>query len=185
MNVTKVILLDRDGVINIDSTEYIKSPDEFIPIPGSIEAISRLNKRGFRIGVATNQSAIARGLIDFSTLDQIHHKMTEGVEKHGGKIDFIEFCPHLPSDGCKCRKPRPGMLIQLAKKFTVDLNDVYFVGDRVSDVRAALSVQAKPVFIGSNKDLAEVLNNKDILCFNNLSEFSDYICANSYSNLEK
>jgi D-glycero-D-manno-heptose 1,7-bisphosphate phosphatase len=183
MKSAKVILLDRDGVINVDSPEYIKSPAEFIPIPGSLEAIAKLNQRGFRIGVATNQSALARGLIDFITLDQIHHKMTDCVEKQGGKIDFIEYCPHLPSDGCECRKPRPGMLINLAKKFAVNVNDVYFVGDRVSDVLAALSVQAKPVFIGSNKILAED-NNKDILCFNNLSEFADYILDNSCLSLE-
>lgn len=184
MKHAKVILLDRDGVINVDSPEYIKSPEEFIPIPGSLEAIAKLNQRGFRIGVATNQSALARGLIDFITLAQIHHKMTDCVEKQGGIIDFIEYCPHLPSDGCECRKPKPGMLINLAKKFAVNLNDVYFVGDRSSDISAAMSVNAKPVFLGSNINRSEFYNNKDILCFNNLSEFADYICVNSCSNLE-
>jgi D-glycero-D-manno-heptose 1,7-bisphosphate phosphatase len=145
----KVILLDRDGVINYDSPYYIKSPEEFHFIPGSIEVISKLTKAGYEIGVATNQSGLSRGYYDLDTLEKIHQKMCTEIEKQGGKIKFIEFCPHMPDAGCACRKPQPGMLINLAQKFEVDIGQVYFVGDKMTDVQAAIAAGAKPVFISS------------------------------------
>ena len=145
----KVILSDRDGVINYDSPYYIKSPEEFCFIPGSIEAISKLTKAGYEIGIATNQSGLSRGYYDLDTLEKIHQKMCVEIEKQGGKIKFIEFCPHMPDAGCFCRKPQPGMLLNLAKKFEVDLRQVYFVGDKMTDVQAGVAAGANPVFISS------------------------------------
>src|SRR5690606_4302045 len=106
----RVIILDRDGVINEDSDEYIKSPQEWIPIPGSLEAIARLHRAGWRVVVATNQSGVARGLFDIDTLMRIHEKMHRAVEEAGGRIEAVFFCPHGPDDACQCRKPRPGLL---------------------------------------------------------------------------
>jgi len=172
---SKVVILDRDGVINYDSPQYIKSPEEFIPIPGSLEAIARLNVMGFRVGVATNQSALARGLLDLSTLEKIHFKMNSKVIDAGGKIDYIEYCPHLPSDGCYCRKPNPGMLINLGEKFCVNLTDMYFVGDKMSDVNAALAVKSSPVYIQPNLKDSDSIIAPNTLLFRNLLGFVNYL----------
>ncbi len=145
----KVVLLDRDGVINHDSPNYIKSPDEFHFIPGSLEAIQRLTQAGYKIGVATNQSALSRGYFDLDTLNKIHQKMEMNIEIQGGKIDCIEYCPHLPEQGCNCRKPKPGMLFKLADKMKFNLKDAYFVGDKPSDVEAALAAKVTPIYLNS------------------------------------
>ena len=112
-----LIILDRDGVINEDSDAFIKSPQEFIPLPGSLEAIARLNAAGYRVAVATNQSGIARGLFDRATLDAMHQKLDTLLAAVGGHIDALVYCPHAPDAGCDCRKPRPGLLQQIARKF--------------------------------------------------------------------
>ncbi len=144
---TKLIILDRDGIINQDSMHYIKSPDEFILIPSSIQAIARLTAAGYKIAVVTNQSGISRGLYTEQTLAAIHAKMRAEVEAAGGHIDVIEFCPHMPDSGCPCRKPQPGMLHAVAKYFDCSLINVPFVGDRVSDIQAAEAVGARPVMV--------------------------------------
>ena len=146
---TKLVILDRDGVINYDKKDYIKSPEEWHPIPGSLEAIATLNAQGFRVAVASNQSGIARGLFSEKTLDAIHQKMYKALAQVGGKIDFIAYCPHLPEDLCLCRKPNPGMLYEIARYFHCDLNRVPFVGDKMSDVLAAEAVGATPIWIGT------------------------------------
>lgn len=143
----KVVLLDRDGVINQDSLHYIKSADEFIPIPGSIEAIARLTTAGYRIGVATNQSGVSRGYYDEEELAAIHAKMLSLVKAQGGQIEAIEYCIHMPDEGCFCRKPQPGMLLALAKRLNCSLIDVPFIGDRVSDIQAAEAAGAKPIMV--------------------------------------
>lgn len=146
----RVILLDRDGVINQDSFDYIKSADEFILIPESLDAIARLTKVGYLIGVATNQSGVARGLYSEDELLRIHQKMLESVRQAGGDIHAIEYCIHHPDEHCFCRKPQPGMLHALAKKLNSSLKDVPFVGDRVSDIQAARAVGANPVMVLSS-----------------------------------
>lgn len=143
----KLIILDRDGVINQDSFDYIKSPDEFILLPGSCEAIACLTSAGYRVAVATNQSGIARGLYDEDQLAAIHAKMRSSVQAAGGCIDFVLHCPHMPDAGCPCRKPQPGMLLTIAKHFNCSLNSVSFVGDRVSDIQAAEAAGAKPLMV--------------------------------------
>ena len=153
----KAIFLDRDGVINYDSPYYIKSPDEFNFIPGSIDAIVKLNQAGYLVGIATNQSGLSRGLYDIATLDAIHQKMCNTIEENGGKIHHIQFCPHMPDTGCECRKPKPGMLINLAKKLDVQLSEVYFVGDKLTDVDAARAAGAKPIFIFPSSEKSQEL----------------------------
>ncbi len=159
MKSKQFILLDRDGVINYDSLAYIKTPDEFIPIPGSLEAIAKLTEAGYSIGVATNQSGVGRGFYTENTLKAIHEKLMQCVEAHGGRIDAIEYCIHIPELHCCCRKPQPGMLIALAKQLQCSLNKIAFVGDRVSDIQVALAVGATPIVILSSMTDREQLKN--------------------------
>jgi len=147
----KLAILDRDGVINFDSDFYIKSPAEWRPIPGSIDAIARLNQNGFRVAVATNQSGIGRGLFDMATLNAINDKMMEMVFRHGGRIDALFFCPHTALEECNCRKPRTGMLEEIATRFHADLKGVPFVGDSLKDMQAAETVGAQPILVLTGK----------------------------------
>jgi D-glycero-D-manno-heptose 1,7-bisphosphate phosphatase len=147
----KLVILDRDGVINADSDAYIKSPAEWVPISGSLEAIASLTNAGMTVAVATNQSGLARGLFDIDMLNRIHGLMVERVGAVGGRIDAIAFCPHGPDAGCGCRKPAPGLLLALAKRFGVSLVDVPVVGDSVRDLEAAASVGARPILVRSGK----------------------------------
>ncbi len=147
----KLIILDRDGVINQDSDDYIKSPDEWIPLPGSLAAIGRLTRAGYTVAVVTNQSGVARGYYDLATLDAMHEKMQQLAAQHGGIIDRIVFCPHAPDEGCDCRKPRPGMLQQLSRHYHMPLNGVTMVGDTLTDVQAARAAGAAPVLVRTGK----------------------------------
>jgi D-glycero-D-manno-heptose 1,7-bisphosphate phosphatase len=147
----KLVILDRDGVINFDSDQYIKSPAEWRPIPGSIEAIARLNQGGWRIAVATNQSGIGRGLFDMATLNAINDKMMEMVFRQGGRIDALFFCPHTAAEGCGCRKPRTGMLEEIGARFHTDLKGVPLVGDSLKDLQAAEEVGAQPLLVLTGK----------------------------------
>ena len=146
-----LIILDRDGVINYDSDEYIKSPEEWVPIPGSLEAIARLNQAGYQVVVATNQSGLARGYFDIATLDRIHKKMHDALALHGGKVAALFYCPHGPDEGCDCRKPRPGLFEQIARQFTVNLKGVPAIGDSLRDVEAARAVGARPILVRTGK----------------------------------
>ncbi|MFO0965182.1 MAG: D-glycero-beta-D-manno-heptose 1,7-bisphosphate 7-phosphatase [Gemmataceae bacterium] len=141
------ILLDRDGVINFDSDAFIKSPEEWRPIPGSVEAIARLHRAGWKVLVATNQSGLARGLLDDKTLAAIHAKMHRAVQDAGGWIDDIAFCPHGPEDGCDCRKPRAGLLFHLAHKWRLNLNALPCVGDSLRDLQAAHAAGCRPILV--------------------------------------
>lgn len=141
------ILLDRDGVINLESSEYIKSPDEWQPIAGSIEAISQLTKARLPVAIITNQSGIGRGLYDAATLNQIHDKLIARVNAAGGYISNIYYCPHLPSDNCECRKPKPKMLQQALSTLGVQPTDAVFIGDSLSDIEAAQACGCDPVVV--------------------------------------
>ncbi|MCK9990120.1 MAG: D-glycero-D-manno-heptose 1,7-bisphosphate phosphatase [Rugosibacter sp.] len=147
----KLIILDRDGVINMDSAQFIKSPDEWKPIPGSLAAIARLNQAGYRVVVATNQSGVGRGLFDMDTLNAIHEKMVKSLAQVGGRLDAIFFCPHTSTDNCNCRKPRAGMLHEIAKRLNADLTGVPAVGDALRDLQAAVTVSAKPYLVLTGK----------------------------------
>ena len=147
----KLVILDRDGTINEDSDQYIKSPSEWRPIEGSLDAIARLTQAGYRLVVATNQSGIARGLFDTSTLIAIHDRLQQAAAQAGGRIDAFFFCPHAADSACECRKPRPGMLLEIARRFNVSLADVYMVGDSQRDLEAAAAAGARPVLVLTGK----------------------------------
>jgi D-glycero-D-manno-heptose 1,7-bisphosphate phosphatase len=147
----KLIILDRDGVINYDSDQFIKSPEEWRPIPGSLEAIARLNHAGFRVVVATNQSGLGRGLFDMATLIAINDKMHKALGQVGGRIDAVFYCPHAADSACECRKPKPGMLIEIGHRFGVELTGVPCVGDSVRDLQAAAAIEAQPILVLSGK----------------------------------
>ncbi|MEK6242924.1 MAG: D-glycero-beta-D-manno-heptose 1,7-bisphosphate 7-phosphatase [Pseudomonadota bacterium] len=147
----KLVILDRDGTINQDSDQYIKSPAEWKPIPGSLEAIARLTQGGWRIVVATNQSGIARGLFDMSTLNAIHAEMHRAVGQAGGRIDAIFFCPHAADSNCECRKPKPGLLREIGSRFDVELKGVPMIGDALRDLEAAVAAGAKPYLVLTGK----------------------------------
>lgn len=147
----KLVILDRDGVINFDSDQYIKSPEEWKPIPGSLEAIAKLYQAGYRIVVATNQSGVGRGLFEMDTLNAIHDKMHKAVIQAGGRLDAIFFCPHTNEDKCACRKPKPGMLQEIATRYNADLTDVPVVGDALRDLQAAVAVGAQPILVLTGK----------------------------------
>lgn len=147
----KLIILDRDGVINQDSDKFIKSPDEWKPIPGSLEAIARLNQNGYRVVVATNQSGIGRGLFDMGTLNAMHAKMHKALAQFGGHIDAVFICPHAADDNCDCRKPKPGMMRQIAERFHAELEGVPMIGDSVRDLQAAAEVGGQPILVETGK----------------------------------
>ncbi len=147
----KLIILDRDGVINYDSDAFIKSPDEWIAIPGSLEAIARLNQAGYRVVVSTNQSGIARGLFNMRALNDIHQKMHVCAQAVGADIDAIFFCPHAADDNCDCRKPKPGMLHTIAKRFNVSLKGVPVIGDSLRDLQAGFVVGCEPYLVLTGK----------------------------------
>lgn len=147
----KLIILDRDGVINFDSDQFIKSPEEWKPIPGSLEAIARLNQAGYRVAVATNQSGIGRGLFDMRTLNAIHDKMHKSLALVGGRVDAIFFCPHTNESNCECRKPKSGMIEEIATRFGVSLKGVPAVGDSLRDLEAAGRLGAQPYLVLTGK----------------------------------
>lgn len=150
---TKLVILDRDGVINFDSPEFVKSPEEWQAIPGSLAAIRRLCEYGFTVAVATNQSGVSRGLLTRRVLENIHEKMCRQVQQAGGQIDWIAACLHGPEDECVCRKPKPGLLLQIARHYDVSLAGVVMVGDSLRDAEAANAAGASPVLVRSGKPL--------------------------------
>lgn len=154
-----LIILDRDGVINQDSPDFIKSAEEWVPISNSLEAIAKLNKAGHIVTIASNQSGIGRGLFSEQDLAKIHEKMINELTKVGGHIDAIYYCPHTPADNCECRKPKPGLLIQIAQQFNTDFNNALLVGDAERDIRAAQAVNCPAVLVKTGKGLETLKNN--------------------------
>jgi D-glycero-D-manno-heptose 1,7-bisphosphate phosphatase len=148
-----LIILDRDGVINHDSDEFIKSPAEWEPIEGSLEAIARLNHAGYRVVIITNQSGIARGLYDVEMLTRIHSKLRRVLAQVGGKVEAILFCPHGPEDDCQCRKPHNGMFTDLAHRLRIKLDNVPAVGDSLRDLQAAMASGARPILVKTGKGM--------------------------------
>lgn len=172
----ELVILDRDGIINYDSLEYVKSPQEWVAIEGSLEAIARLNNAGIKVAVATNQSGVARGYYSHQTLGEIHDKLQRELKQVGGWIDKIVYCPHLPNTGCVCRKPSPGMLYEIAEYFDVAIDTVPYIGDRVTDVQCALTAGALPILISSS--MTEAMSDElrcSALAFKSLSDAVDAI----------
>lgn len=147
----KLVILDRDGVINFDSDQFIKKPAEWKPIPGSLEAIARLNHMGYRVVIASNQSGVGRGLFDMGMLNAINEKMYRALMHVGGRVDALFYCPHAADSNCECRKPKPGMLVDIGQRFNVDLSGVPAVGDSLRDLQAAQAVGAQPMLVLTGK----------------------------------
>jgi len=156
----KLIILDRDGTINVDRDDYVKSPEEWLPLPGALEAIARLNQAGWHVAVATNQAAVGRGLFSATVLNAMHAKMYKLLAAVGGKVDAVFFCPHRPEDGCTCRKPAPGLFEQILQRYGVDVKDtvVHAVGDTPRDLQAAVASGCQPHLVLTGK--AEALRGK-------------------------
>ena len=178
----KLVILDRDGVINQDSDAYIKSPEEWIPIEGSLEAIADLSEKGYKVAVATNQSGIARKFFDEYTLARIHQKMVGLSEDAGGIIDAVFYCPHGPDEGCHCRKPQVGLLEEIASEFNTTLEGVPYVGDSLKDLQAARKTGCTPylVLTGKGKQTVASCREKDlseVRIVANLREASKLILA--------
>lgn len=174
----KLIILDRDGVINRDSDDFIKSPEEFIPIAGSLEAIAQLNHAGYTVMVATNQSGIARGLYDIDTLNRMHEKLKRLLNNYGGHVDGIFFCPHGPDDHCDCRKPRPGLYQEIAQRLKTSLQAVPVVGDSLRDIQAAQAVGASPFLVKTGKGERTIATGEGIMgvpVFKDLAECVNYL----------
>lgn len=147
----KLVILDRDGVINEDSAAYIKSAAEWQPIAGSLEAIVRLKHAGYTVVVASNQSGIGRGLFDYAALFSIHDKMTRMLAELGAHLDGVFFCPHAPDDGCNCRKPATGLFDSISRRLGVTLDGVPMIGDSVSDIQAARAAGATPILVSTGQ----------------------------------
>src|ERR1700694_1965817 len=178
----KLAILARDGVINYDSEHYIKSPVEWRPIPGSIEAIARLNQNGYRVAVATNQSGIGRGLFDMATLNAINDKMMELVFRQGGRIDALFFCPHTAVEECNCRKPRTGMLEEIAVRFHTELKGVPCLGDSLKDLQAAEAVGGQAILVLTGKGAKTKEEGglpKKTLVFDDLADVSRHLIAHA------
>jgi len=151
---TKLVILDRDGTINQDSDDYIKTPEEWIPLPGALEAIARLNHAGWHVVVASNQSGLGRGLFDMATLNAMHAKMNKLLASVGGRIDAVFFCPHGPEDQCQCRKPAPGLFEQIGERLGIDLHGAHVVGDSLRDLQAGVQVGCAPHLVHTGKGAA-------------------------------
>lgn len=146
-----LVILDRDGVINADSDAFVKSPEEWLPLPGSLEAVARLYRAGWQVFVATNQSGVARGLFDEATLAAIHEKMRAELDALGARIEGVVVCPHGPDDGCVCRKPNPGLYLEIAGRSGQPLHGVPIIGDSYRDLEAARAVGARPILVRTGK----------------------------------
>jgi D-glycero-D-manno-heptose 1,7-bisphosphate phosphatase len=176
----KLVILDRDGVINHDRPDYVKSASECQLIAGSIEAIARLSQAGFMVVIATNQSGLARGLFDLDDLEAIHHKITDAVLEAGGSIDAIFYCPHHPDDECKCRKPNTGMLDAIEAEFNGSVSECYFVGDSLRDIQAGLKKGCKLILVktGNGQKTLEQINAGHAFAVSRVLTLDDLIVVN-------
>jgi len=178
----RLVILDRDGVINEDSSDYVKTPEQWVPIPGSLEAIARLCRSEYRVVVITNQSGVGRGLYTVDTMNKINARMFELLRQKGGEIDALLFCPHVPDAGCECRKPKPGLFYELARRLKVNLTAVPAVGDSSRDLDAAIAADAQPVLVRTGKGAetaaaiarGEYERFKDVPVYDDLASFVDH-----------
>lgn len=176
----KLVVLDRDGVINYDSVHFIKNTNEWIPIPGSLEAIALLNQNGYRVAIATNQSGISRGLFDMVTLNAIHDKMHRALGQLGGRIDAMFYCPHAAENHCSCRKPKPGMMEEIGKRFGMDMKNVPMVGDALRDLQAGAVLGMQPILVRTGKGESTLATGdlpEGTLVFADLAEAVQHIIA--------
>ncbi|MFZ0218926.1 MAG: D-glycero-beta-D-manno-heptose 1,7-bisphosphate 7-phosphatase [Candidatus Aquirickettsiella sp.] len=172
---TPFIILDRDGVINFESKDYIKTPEEWLPIPGSLEAIALLSQAGYTIAVATNQSGVGRGFYTEVDLAAIHQKMLDSINALGGKVDKIFYCPHHPDDHCSCRKPGIGLFEQIANYYQLNLSGIMAIGDSLRDIKVALKVGCEPILVLTGNGEQTLLNNRELA--DEIPVFSDLLSA--------
>jgi len=180
-----LIILDRDGVINHESREYIKTPDEWIPLAESLAAIARLNKAGHKVVVATNQSGVGRGYYSLEMMHEIHQHMERELVSVGGHLDGVYYCPHKPDDHCECRKPNPGMLLKIAADYPQEFNNAIFVGDSLRDIQAAQAVNIQAVLVKTGNGEATVVTGEgldDISVFDNLAAVVDWVLSYTTTN---
>lgn len=156
----KLVILDRDGTVNQDSPDYVKSADEWTPLPGALEAIARLNHAGWHVVIASNQSGLGRGLFDVATLNAMHGKMFQMLAKLGGRIDAVFYCPHAPEDRCHCRKPEPGLFEQIGERYGIDLKGIPMVGDTLNDMLGAVTALCEPHLVLTGK--GEALRGREL-----------------------
>ncbi len=176
----RLVILDRDGVINLDSDDYIKSPEEWLPIESSLKAIAKLNRAGYKVAVATNQSGIARGYFDHATLALMHKKMELALANVGGQIDALEYCPDHPEQATVFRKPYPGMLTKLLDQFSAEPSQTWFVGDSLSDIQCAINANCIPVLVLTGKGKKTRTSKKlpdGVLCYDDLQAFVEDVLA--------
>jgi len=178
--ISRFVLLDRDGVINEDSDAFIKTPDEWLPIAGSLEAIALLNRHGYQVAVITNQSGVARGLFDLAMLAKIHDKMCSMVADQGGNISAVYFCPHNADSSCECRKPKPGLLLQCAADYGFDLSTTVMIGDSYRDLQAGQAAGALPILVrtGKGRQTLSEHPNLNYPVFDNLYHAAQQLIAN-------
>ncbi len=180
---TKLVILDRDGTINQDSDDYVKSADEWIALPDALEAIARLNHAGWHVVVASNQSGLGRGLFDVAALNAMHTKMHKQLAAVGGRIDAVFYCPHSPEETCNCRKPLPGLYEQIGERYGMDLNGVHTVGDSLRDLQAGAAVGCAThlVYTGKGEKLKGQPLSADFpsgtLVHDDLGAFADWLIA--------
>ncbi|MDQ6988135.1 MAG: D-glycero-beta-D-manno-heptose 1,7-bisphosphate 7-phosphatase [Mariprofundaceae bacterium] len=183
MNLPKAVLLDRDGVINFDSPDYILRPEQWLPIPGSLQAIARLSRAGIRVAICSNQSALGRGMLDQQVFQTIHAKMLLAIEEAGGEIAHVAYCPHAPDDGCICRKPLPAMIDESLQVLQVSAAEAIFIGDSIRDVQAAHAAGVAAMLVQSGYgDAAAILEKSqalmpDIRCYDDLAQAVDALLA--------
>jgi len=179
----KLVILDRDGTINKDSAEFVKTPEEWTPLPGALEAIARLNHAGWHVVIASNQSGLGRGLFDVSTLNAMHAKMHQLLAAAGARVDAVFYCPHAPDEGCHCRKPEPGLFEQIGERYGLDLHDVPAVGDSVRDMLAAVAVGCEPHLVLTGKGAAYRSDGfpatlpKETTVHEDLAAFAEFLIA--------
>ena len=174
----KLIILDRDGVINEDSDDYIKSPDEWIPIAGSLEALGKLSQNGFKVIIITNQSGIGRKIFSIEMLNAIHKKMSINLAQYGGVIGGIFFCPCAPEENCNCRKPKSGLYNEVSDRLQISLENVFCVGDKITDIQAAQNAGARPILVKTGKENDDSGNiPKNIPIYDDLASFVNEIIA--------
>jgi D-glycero-D-manno-heptose 1,7-bisphosphate phosphatase len=179
----KLVILDRDGTINQDSDDYVKTPEEWVPLPGALDAIARLNHAGWHVVIASNQSGLGRGLFDVSTLNAMHTKMHGLLAAAGGRVDAVFYCPHSPSDACRCRKPEPGLFEQIAERYGVDLKGVPSVGDTPRDLVAGAALGCEPHLVLTGKSAGLTMGKlpesypKDTIMHTDLAAFADFLIA--------
>ncbi|MBS1270242.1 MAG: D-glycero-beta-D-manno-heptose-1,7-bisphosphate 7-phosphatase [Gammaproteobacteria bacterium] len=185
----RLVILDRDGVINQDSSRHIKTPEQWDPIPGSLEAIARLCRAEYRVAIITNQSGVGRGLYSLDTMNKINMRMFELIRRKGGEVDALLFCPHAPDTGCECRKPKPGLFHELARRSKVNLARTPAVGDSVRDLEAAVAAGARPVLVRTGKGIEtlDAIQRSDderirqVSVYDDLAAFVDrHMRANGY-----